>query len=55
MIKLEVKEDVKSAKNYFTSLKLENFVLNAPEWSQKNNEFLKFISLYCNITVWVME
>ena len=55
MIRLEVKEDVKSAKNYFTSLKLENFVLNAPEWSQKNNKFLKFISPYYHILVWGME
>jgi hypothetical protein len=31
MIKPEVKEDAKDVTNYFTSLKLENFVLIAPE------------------------
>ena len=55
MIKLEVKEDVKNVKNYFTSLKLENFVLNVPEWNQKSNEFLKFISPFHPILVWEME
>ena len=55
MIRLEVKEDVKSVKNYFMYLKLENFVLSVPEWSQKSNEFLKFISPYHYIPVWVME
>ena len=38
MIRLEVKEDVKNVKNYFTSLKLENYVLSALEWSQKNKK-----------------
>ena len=55
MIRVGVKEDVKSAKNYFMSLKLENFVLNVPEWNQKSNEFLKFISPYHYILVWAME
>ena len=36
MIKLEVREDVKSVKNYSMFLKLENFALNAPEWNQKS-------------------
>ena len=40
MIKLEVKEDVKSAKNYSMCLKLVNFVLNVLEWNQKNNTLL---------------
>ena len=55
MIRLEVKEDVKNVKNYFTSLKLENFVSNALEWNLKNNKFLKFISPYYHILVWGME
>ena len=55
MIRLEVKEDVKNVKNYFTSLKLENYVLNALEWNQKNKEFLKFISPYHHILIWEME
>ena len=55
MIKPEVKEDVKDAKNCFMSLKLENFVLNALEWNRKNNKFLKFISPYYHILVWGME
>ena len=40
MIRLEVKEYVKNVKNYFTSLKLENYVLNSLEWSQKNKRIL---------------
>jgi len=40
MIRPEVKEDVKSVKNYFTSLKLENYALNALEWNQKNKSSL---------------
>ena len=55
MIKPDVKEDVKDAKNCFMSLKLENFVSNVPEWSQKNKRILKFISPNSQIIVWEME
>ena len=39
MTKLEVKEDAKNVKNCSTSLRLENFALNVPEWNQKNKNF----------------
>ena len=55
MIKLEVREDAKNAKNYCMYLKSANFVLNALEWSQKNKRILKFISPNSQIIVWEME
>ena len=55
MIKPDVKEDVKDAKNCFMSLKLENFVSNVPEWSQKNKRLLKFITPNHHNLIWEME